>query len=53
MGPRTRVAAWVVEAGPRDERIRPSLRSERVYHARSVPAVNPLRGSFAALRSFG
>ena len=43
---------WV-EVGPRDERIRPSLRSERVYHARSVPAVNPLRGSSAALRSFG
>ena len=32
---------------------RPSLRSDRVHHARSATAVNPLRGSSAALRSFG
>ena len=43
---------WV-ETGRRGDGIRPSLRSERVYHARSVPAVNPLRGSCVALRSFG
>ena len=44
---------WWVETGPRGAGIRPSLRSERVHHARSVPAVNPLRGSSATLRSFG
>ena len=32
---------------------RPSLRSDRVHHARSATAVNPLRGSSATLRSFG
>ena len=30
---------------------RPSLRSDRVHHARSATAVNPLRGSSATLRS--
>ena len=34
-------------------RQRPSLRSDRVHHARSATAVNPLCGSFAALRSYG
>ena len=34
-------------------RQRPSLRSDRVHPARSATAVNPLCGSFAALRSYG
>ena len=40
--------------GRRDHALDKALaRSERIHHARSVPAVNPLRGSCAALRSFG
>ena len=31
----------------------PSLHSERVHHARSATAVNPLRGSSAPLRPSG